>query len=79
MDKEQAVLIHWNASMGGAGWRDRDSVKEYDMRIQTIGWLIQDLPDSYVVSSHVSNQHGDPYSPLKIPKSAVIGFWEITL
>lgn len=77
--EEQAVLIHWNDSISGGGWKDRDYAEDFDMQIQTIGWLIQDLPDSYVVSAHVSNVCGDPHSPMKIPKSAVTGFWEIEL
>lgn len=75
------VEIHWLDSVGhaGAGWRSPDALEDFDMKIETVGWLAQETKDAYVVSAHRMSDDEGVYSPLKIPKVAVIGFWKIQL
>lgn len=79
MIKEQAVLIYWNDSTSAYGWKDRNDVEKFDIGVHTIGWLIQDLPDSYTISSHASDDGTEVDSPMKIPKTSVTGFWRLEL
>ena len=75
------VEIHWLDSMGcaEAGWFCPDTLDDCDMTIQTFGWLVDETDNGYIVSSHRVIGNDTVYSPLKIPKVAVVGFWEIKI
>jgi len=75
----KAVMIHWVDSTSAYGWKDINSTEDFDMGVHTMGWLIQDLPDSYVISAHVSDDGTQVDSPMRIPKVSVTGFWEMNL
>lgn len=72
------VEINWVDSMGGFGWKSPDHMDDCDIRIQTIGWLVNETKDAYIVSTSVCLDNGDVHAPFKIPKVAVTGIWEIT-
>lgn len=75
------VEIHWLDSVGHAtaGWRTPDALEDFDMKIETVGWLVQETEDAYVVSASRMCDGEGVYSPLKIPKVAVTGIWELEL
>lgn len=73
------VEIHWLDSMGAHSWREPDHLDTVDMTIHTIGWLVNETDSFYVVSASRCVENNDVYAPLKIPKCAVKGFWNIDL
>ncbi len=79
-DKLPVVEIHWVDSMGDKeGWQDRDYMKDQDMRIRTVGLLVAEDHESYTVSASQSFNNDTVDHPMKIPKVAVTGCWEIKL
>ena len=73
------VEIHWLDSIGFASWNDPDSLSDTSMIQRSIGWLVGETDDSYIISATIGDGHEGVYAPLKIPKVAVVDFWFIKL
>jgi len=78
-DELPIIEIHWVDSMGQTGWQEKDYMNNCNMRMRTVGLLVSEDHESYVVSASqcLNNDHVD--CPIKIPKVAVIGCWEIKI
>lgn len=72
------ILIEWIDSIGSDGWVDLDAIDNDSMIITTLGYLIREQEDSYVVSSSVS-QLGVCNAPIRIPKIAVLDVWKLEI
>ncbi len=78
--KLPVIEIHWVDSMGDkGGWQDKDYMEDQDMRMRTVGLLVAEDYESYTVSATQSFNDGTVDHPMKIPKVAVTGCWEINL
>lgn len=72
------VMIRWVDSTSRFGWFSRDTIKaDCDLLVETLGYLIDETDDSYLVTMSFSADQVD--SPMQIPKGAVTGFWELTI
>lgn len=79
-DSELPVVeIHWVDSMDGRGWQNNDYMVDCDMGCRTVGLLVAEDDESYTVSTSQCLDNGQVVSPIKIPKVAVINYWEINL
>ncbi len=78
------VEIHWIDSidsidsMGSSGWNRPNDLEKCDMSIETVGILVQETDDAYIVATSRCSHNLDVHGGLKIPKVAVIEFWELT-
>lgn len=78
--KKIIVEIHWLDSVGLAGWKSpEDWLRDASMIHHSVGWLVDETDDSYIISSSIGECHDDAYAPFKIPKVAVTGFWKLEL
>lgn len=73
------VEIHWVDSIGLASWQDRETLEDTSMIQRSIGWLVGETDDAFIVSATIGEGHESAYAPLKIPKVAVINLWTIEL
>lgn len=73
------VEIHWVDSIGLASWQDRETLEDTSMIQRSIGWLVGETDDAFIVSATIGEGHDAAYAPLKIPKVAVINLWTIEL
>lgn len=73
------VEIHWVDSIGLASWQDRETLEDTSMIQRSIGWLVGETDDAFIVSATIGEGHDAAYAPLKIPKVSVINLWTIEL
>ena len=67
------VEIHWVDSMGLNDWVEPDSLNEVSNTIETIGYLINETEDAYIVSSSRVKETEEVNAPIKIPKVSIFG------
>ena len=73
------VEIHWVDSIGLASWQDRETLNDTSMSQRSVGWLVGETDDAFILSATIGDGHDAAYAPLKIPKVSVIDFWTIKL
>ena len=72
------VLIYWVESTSRYGWMSRTDTKaDCNLTAKTLGYLIDETDDSYLVTPSVCLDQVD--SPIQIPKVAVTNIWELTI
>lgn len=68
-EKGDSVSLTWNDSIAHYGW---GKVAAVSMTHESVGILMANLPDRYVITCAISPNSEDGFSPLHIPKSAVL-------
>lgn len=72
------VEIHWLDAMSGADtWADPASMDDFSNYMETVGFLVSETDDAYVVASSRCCETEQIFAPIKIPKISVLDYWEI--
>lgn len=72
------IEIHWLDSTYSSGWVDMSGGLA-QLEITTIGYLVNEDDESYTVTSSLMASGDCCFSPIRIPKVAVTGVWDIKL
>ncbi len=85
--KGTVVYVRWVDSTGRFGWQTMRSFREGKLDgliCTTIGFLVREDPETISIAQSLAFHEGpdeEPDSidnPLTIPRSAILGLWEVT-
>lgn len=73
------VLIEWIDSFGcSTDWRDVDDIETSVMECQTVGFLLKEDKDCYVVAPHIAIGSRQMCGDITIPRVAITGVQYLT-
>ena len=61
--------VHWVDSTSSYGWVLKSDLKDLDMNVYSIGFLIKSNDDYIVLSAHISSESFD--APICIPRVSI--------
>ena len=68
--------IKWVDSTSSYGWMRIEDLKDYDLSVYGVGYLVKETSDYVIFSAQIADECVD--APLAIPRSAIISMEEIS-
>ena len=63
------VKVNWIDSAQSPGWIYKDDLKDFNMQIKSVGYLVKETDESITLVAHIGED--SLCSPLQIPKIAI--------
>lgn len=67
--------IHWLDSTSVHGWMLKSELKQFDLNVYGVGYLVQECENYFMFSAQIGDECFD--SPICIPKCVIISITEI--
>lgn len=72
LEQGEIVSLLWVDSAGTPGWTG--SILPVSLQVQTVGYLVADMEDRYIIASSMGPSGAAFHSPIHIPKVSVTHF-----
>lgn len=76
-EKPRFAYIEWIDACGDGGWRRPPFRKGVDLRVKSMGFLVEEDEDAVVIAGSISGV-GSADNPMTIPRSAITLYEEVT-
>lgn len=73
------VQIEWIDASSNEGWHIADVSANAQLAIHSVGILVLETEEAVTISTSRHESTGQYADPLTIPRSAIVGYWEIEL
>lgn len=72
LEQGEIVSLSWVDSAGTPGWTG--NIIPVSLQVQTVGYLVADMEDRYIIASSMGPTGAAFHSPIHIPKVSVTYF-----